>query len=151
MVGSDCLFKPTPHVYIYTYKVPELRLLVAFTGEFLQLLHRSWKRLDFIRGKLFHQIHHSSVVVVAVPNEELQMSPYISITSAEMSTWVCKTAALGPCQFYVVVVSNEEPQMSPYISITSAEMSTWVRKTAVLGPYQFSARLRPLLGMRICG
>ncbi|UYV64493.1 hypothetical protein LAZ67_3000972 [Cordylochernes scorpioides] len=26
----------------------------------------------------------------------------------------------------------------------------WVCKAAVLGPCQFSARLRPLLGMRIC-
>ncbi|UYV82464.1 K02A2.6-like [Cordylochernes scorpioides] len=40
-------------------------------------------------------------------------------------SWVCKAAALGPCQFsVVVVVSNEETRMSPCISITAVAMST---------------------------
>ncbi|UYV71453.1 hypothetical protein LAZ67_8003298 [Cordylochernes scorpioides] len=64
-------------------------------------------------------------------------------------SWVCKAAALGLCQFSVVVVSNEEPQMSPCISITAVAMSTIL--AAALDLCHFFARLRPLLGMRICG
>ncbi|UYV75129.1 K02A2.6-like [Cordylochernes scorpioides] len=65
------------------------------------------------------------VVVAVVSNEELQMSPYISITAVAMSTILdVKATALGPCQFSVVVMSNEEPQMSPCISITAVAMST---------------------------
>ncbi|UYV69847.1 hypothetical protein LAZ67_7000963, partial [Cordylochernes scorpioides] len=65
-------------------------------------------------------------VVIAVSNEEPQMSPCISITAVAMSSsLVCKADALGPCQFFVIVaVSNEEPQMSPCISITAVAVST---------------------------
>ncbi|UYV61514.1 DGKQ [Cordylochernes scorpioides] len=53
-----------------------------------------------------------------------------------------------PANYYIVDVF--EPQMSPYISITAVNVHYLeCVKLLLLGLSQFSARLRPLLGMRI--
>ncbi|UYV77786.1 MAP4K1 [Cordylochernes scorpioides] len=60
--------------------------------------------------------------VVAVSNEELQMSMHLYYSSRYLS-WVCKAAVLGPLLFSVVVVmSNEEPQISMHLYHSSSNV-----------------------------
>ncbi|UYV84216.1 hypothetical protein LAZ67_X001549 [Cordylochernes scorpioides] len=77
-------------------------------------------------------------------------------------SWVCKAAALGPCQFSIrlrPLLGMRIYRLScpmknlrcPYASLSQKSQCPlyWVCKAAALGPCQFSARLWSLLGMRM--
>ncbi|UYV83020.1 hypothetical protein LAZ67_22001794 [Cordylochernes scorpioides] len=112
----------------------------------------SQRNLQFYHNGVNTIVNTISVFVVVVSKEEPQMSPYISITVAAMSTILGVYTVFSSNVHYlgcvycivVVVVSKEEPQMSPYISITVAAMST------ILGVYTVFSRNVHYLGCVYC-